>query len=328
MSALLSVEDLHIAFELDEGRIEAVRGLSFDLAPGETLALVGESGSGKSVTAASILRLLPSSARIAGRIRFKGADLAGASEAEMRRVRGADISMIFQEPMSSLNPLHTIERQVSEIIVTHRGLSRAAARAETIRLLEQVGLAEAERRLADYPHQLSGGQRQRVMIAMALANEPDLLIADEPTTALDVTIQAQILDLLKALQRRLGMAMLFITHDLGIVRSIADRVCVMTEGKIVETGRAAACRRQRTGGGGDGGAARLVPHPARPAAAGGGACPGGGRCERQHPAGPDARRRRRKRLGQDDAGPGALAAGVVRGAYRRARARAAGPLVA
>ncbi|RYE08846.1 MAG: ABC transporter ATP-binding protein [Hyphomicrobiales bacterium] len=236
MSALLTVENLRIDFRMDETVIEAVRGISFDIEAGKTLALVGESGSGKSVTAASILRLLPPSAQISGRIIYAGTDLTTASDTELRRIRGSDISMIFQEPMSSLNPLHTVERQVSEAIMIHRGLRKAAARAETIRLLNLVGLQNPETRLADYPHQLSGGQRQRVMIAMALANEPKLLIADEPTTALDVTVQAQILELLKSLQQRLGMAMLFITHDLGIVRHMADSVCVMTKGEIVERG--------------------------------------------------------------------------------------------
>jgi microcin C transport system ATP-binding protein len=236
MSALLEVDNLSIDFRLDERVVSAVRGISFEVHSGQTLALVGESGSGKSVTAASILRLLPPSAEIGGRITFAGQDLAAVTDRQMRGIRGGRISMIFQEPMSSLNPLHTIERQVSEILSVHRGLGRAAARARTLQLLRDVGLADAEQRLDAYPHQLSGGQRQRVMIAMALANEPDLLIADEPTTALDVTVQAQILDLLKSLQARLGMAMLFITHDLGIVREMASDICVMTEGRIVERG--------------------------------------------------------------------------------------------
>jgi microcin C transport system ATP-binding protein len=236
MSALLRVENLTIDFHMDEGVVHAVRGISFEVEAGKTLALVGESGSGKSVTALSILRLLPSSAQVSGTIAYKDVDLATASDAKLRQVRGADISMIFQEPMSSLNPLHTVERQVSEVLTTHRGMRRAVARAETLRLLKLVGLGNAEARLDDYPHQLSGGQRQRVMIAMALANEPTLLIADEPTTALDVTVQAQILALLRELQQRLGMAMLFITHDLGIVRHMADEVCVMTKGEIVERG--------------------------------------------------------------------------------------------
>jgi microcin C transport system ATP-binding protein len=236
MSALLEVENLTIDFHMDQNTIHAVRGISFEVEAGKTLALVGESGSGKSVSANSILRLLPESAEVHGSIRFKGQELLTMSERELRGIRGNDISMIFQEPMSSLNPLHTVEHQVSEAVVTHRGLRKAAARAETIRLLKLVGLNDAETRLEDYPHQLSGGQRQRVMIAMALANEPELLIADEPTTSLDVTVQAQILALLQELQQRLGMAMLFITHDLGIVRHLADKVCVMTTGEIVERG--------------------------------------------------------------------------------------------
>ena len=229
---LLSVRDLTIRF----GANAAAKNLSFDIAPGETLALVGESGSGKSVTALSVLKLLPPSAAFTGQILFKGKDLLTVLPAELRAVRGNDISMIFQEPMSSLNPVHTIERQIGEVLAIHRGLRTSAARARTLELLDAVGIPDPASRLSSYPHQLSGGQRQRVMIAMALANEPDLLIADEPTTALDVTVQAQILTLLKSLQQRLGMAMLFITHDLGIVRKIADRVCVMTKGDIVETG--------------------------------------------------------------------------------------------
>ena len=240
MSALLEVENLTVDFRVDDRVVHAVRGISFTIQPGKTLALVGESGSGKSVTAASVLRLLPASAEIGGRILFNDRNLASASAREMRGIRGNRISMIFQEPMSSLNPLHTVERQVSEALSVHRGLGRSAARARTLQLLQDVGLSDAQSRLDAFPHQLSGGQRQRVMIAMALANEPDLLIADEPTTALDVTIQAQILDLLKSLQARLGMAMLFITHDLGIVREMADEVCVMTEGEIVERGPTAS----------------------------------------------------------------------------------------
>src|SRR5262249_51768150 len=207
-------------------------------AKGETLALVGESGSGKSVTALSIMKLLPypSASHPSGSINFKGEELLGMTEQEIRHVRGNDITIIFQEPMTSLNPLHTIERQIGEILLLHKGLTGKAARNRIIELLTQVGIPDPEGRLASYPHQMSGGQRQRVMIAMALANEPDLLIADEPTTALDVTVQAQILKLLKDLQARLGMAILFITHDLGIVRKIADRVCVMKQGKIVEQG--------------------------------------------------------------------------------------------
>ena len=230
---LLSVRDLTISF----GANQATRAISFDIAKGETVALVGESGSGKSVTALSVLKLLPPAAQFSGQILFKGQDLITAPEPELRAVRGNDISMIFQEPMSSLNPVHTIERQIGEVLAIHRGLRATAARKRTLELLDAVGIPDPASRLASYPHQLSGGQRQRVMIAMALANEPDLLIADEPTTALDVTVQAQILTLLKTLQQRLGMAMLFITHDLGIVKKIADRVCVMTDGQIVETGR-------------------------------------------------------------------------------------------
>jgi microcin C transport system ATP-binding protein len=229
---LLSIRDLTIAF----GTNEATRRISFDIAPGETVALVGESGSGKSVTALSVLKLLPPSAKLSGQILFKGKDLVTVAPAELRAVRGNDISMIFQEPMSSLNPVHTIESQIGEVLAIHRGLRATAARKRTLELLDAVGIPDPASRLSSYPHQLSGGQRQRVMIAMALANEPDLLIADEPTTALDVTVQAQILTLLKSLQQRLGMAMLFITHDLGIVKKIADRVCVMTNGEIVESG--------------------------------------------------------------------------------------------
>jgi microcin C transport system ATP-binding protein len=235
---LLEVRELSVAFRQGERRTLAVDRISFDIKKGETVALVGESGSGKSVTALSVLKLLPypAASHPSGAIRFKGRELLGLSEDEIRHVRGNDITIIFQEPMTSLNPLHTIEKQISEILLLHRGLTGAAARARIIELLTQVDIPEPETRLKSYPHQLSGGQRQRIMIAMALANEPDLLIADEPTTALDVTVQAQILGLLKELQQRLGMAMLFITHDLGIVRKLADTVCVMKEGKIVEQG--------------------------------------------------------------------------------------------
>jgi microcin C transport system ATP-binding protein len=235
---LLEVADLSVAFRQGSRDTLAVDRVSFEIKKGETVALVGESGSGKSVTALSVLNLLPypSAHHPSGSIRFKGEELLDLPEDKIRHVRGNDITIIFQEPMTSLNPLHMIEKQIGEILLLHQGLTGAAARTRTIELLTQVGIPEAETRLASYPHQLSGGQRQRVMIAMALANEPDLLIADEPTTALDVTVQAQILSLLKELQRRLGMAMLFITHDLGIVRKLADTVCVMKEGKIVETG--------------------------------------------------------------------------------------------
>jgi microcin C transport system ATP-binding protein len=235
---LLRVRDLSVSFSTPTGELAAVRKVSLDLDRGETLALVGESGSGKSVTALSIVQLLPYpvARHPSGSIEFRGRELLGAKEMVLRAVRGNRIAMIFQEPMTSLNPLHTIEKQVNEVLLVHKRLRRAAARARTLELLRLVGLSEAEQRLGAYPHQLSGGQRQRVMIAMALANEPDLLIADEPTTALDVTIQAQILDLLRRLQRSMGMALLLITHDLGIVRSMAARVCVMTEGEIVEAG--------------------------------------------------------------------------------------------
>ena len=235
---LLSVQDLSVAFRQGGRQTLAVDKVSFEIARGETLAIVGESGSGKSVSALSILKLLnyPAASHPSGKVMFAGQDLLAADEDAMRRVRGNDITMVFQEPMTSLNPLHTIAQQIGEILELHKDLRGDKARARTLELLALVGIRDAESRLDSYPHQLSGGQRQRVMIAMALANEPDLLIADEPTTALDVTVQAQILALLKDLQERLGMAMLFITHDLGIVRRIADRVCVMLTGRIVEQG--------------------------------------------------------------------------------------------
>jgi microcin C transport system ATP-binding protein len=238
---LLKVEDLSIAFRQGDREVLAVDRVSFEISKGETLALVGESGSGKSATALSIMKLLPypAASHPSGTITFKGQELLGLPEHKIRHIRGDDITIIFQEPMTSLNPLHTIERQVGEILQLHSGLTGQAQRTRIIDLLTQVGIPNPDTRLKSYPHQLSGGQRQRVMIAMALANEPDLLIADEPTTALDVTVQAQILKLLKDLQGRLGMAMLFITHDLGIVRRIADRVCVMKDGKIVESNSAA-----------------------------------------------------------------------------------------
>jgi microcin C transport system ATP-binding protein len=235
---LLRVRDLSVAFH-QRGQITlAVDHVSFDIVEGETLALVGESGSGKSVTALSVMKLLPypTASHPSGSITFKGQELLDQPESAMRKVRGNDITIVFQEPMTSLNPLHTIEQQIAEILLLHRGITGVAARNRTIELLGQVGLPDPEGRLGSYPHQLSGGQRQRVMIAMALANEPDLLIADEPTTALDVTVQAQILKLLRDIQARMGMAVLFITHDLGIVRKLADRVCVMKQGKIVEHG--------------------------------------------------------------------------------------------
>jgi microcin C transport system ATP-binding protein len=236
--SLLEVDDLSVSFKVEGGTLEAVRHVSFRIEQGETLALVGESGSGKSVTALSILQLLPypKAWHPGGRIRLGGRDLLGADERTLREVRGGKVGIVFQEPMTSLNPLHTIVRQIGETLILHRGLGQSEARSQALELLHLVRLQEAEQRLDAYPHQLSGGQRQRVMIAMALANQPGLLIADEPTTALDVTIQAQILTLLKDLQHRLGMAMLLITHDLTIVRKVADRVCVMTDGEIVETG--------------------------------------------------------------------------------------------
>ncbi|MCA3656316.1 MAG: ABC transporter ATP-binding protein [Methylobacterium sp.] len=246
MTALLTVENLAVSFRQGGQESLAVRGVSFSLEKGETLALVGESGSGKSVTALSVLGLLnyPAAHHPSGRILFSeegkpARDLINAGDAALRSVRGNAISMIFQEPMTSLNPLHSIEQQIGEILSIHRGLSGEAARARVLDLLNKVGIREPEKRLGAYPHQLSGGQRQRVMIAMALANEPALLIADEPTTALDVTVQAQILALLKDLQRETGMAMLFITHDLGIVRRLAHRVAVMKKGEIVEQGKVA-----------------------------------------------------------------------------------------
>jgi microcin C transport system ATP-binding protein len=238
---LVDVRELSVRFAAGPTVVDAVKKVSFNIAKGEIVALVGESGSGKTVSALSILRLLPypSASHPSGAIHYGGKDLLKAPGHAMRQLRGEKISIIFQEPMTSLNPLHTIEKQVGEIMKLHHGLDDATVRARVLELLRKVGLDTPERRLHAYPHQLSGGQRQRVMIAMALANEPDLLIADEPTTALDVTIQAQILELLKSLQSELGMAMLLITHDLGVVRRMADRVYVMSKGEVVEQGRAA-----------------------------------------------------------------------------------------
>jgi len=248
--SLLSIRDLRIAFRRGTELREVVHGVDIDIGENETLALVGESGSGKTVTAQSILRLLPDSlaAYPAGRIEFKGHDTLKMDLPELRAIRGDEIGMIFQEPMSSLNPLHTVAKQLGETLFLHRGLSASAARPLSLEWLRRVGLSQPEKKLDSYPHQLSGGERQRVMIAMALANEPSLLIADEPTTALDVTIQAQILELLKELQRELGMAVLFITHNLEIVRRIADRVAVMHDGIVVETK----------------GCAEIFAHPAHP----------------------------------------------------------------
>ncbi len=235
---LLSVRNLAVDFRTGNTTVHAVKGIDFVIQRGETLALVGESGSGKSATALSVLQLLPypPASHPTGSVLLDGEELLGANPATLQAVRGGRISMIFQEPMTSLNPLHTIEKQVGETLILHKRLGKEDAKARTLELLHLVGIRDPERRLTAYPHELSGGQRQRVMIAMALANEPDLLIADEPTTALDVTIQAQILDLLADLQRQFGMAMLFITHDLGVVRRVADRVCVMKDGEIVEEG--------------------------------------------------------------------------------------------
>ena len=237
-NALLDVRDLSVGFAAGGNELLAVDRVSFRIGRGETVALVGESGSGKTVSALSILKLLPYPPAFhpSGEVWFEGRDLLKVSEPQLQLIRGDRISMIFQEPMTSLNPLHTIEKQVGEVLKLHRHMDDERARERVLELLRKVGVREPEKRLGAYPHQLSGGQRQRVMIAMALANEPDLLIADEPTTALDVTIQAQILELLRQLQREMGMAMLLITHDLGIVRKMAERVYIMQGGKIVETG--------------------------------------------------------------------------------------------
>jgi len=238
MMALLKIDNLAVNFGHGAEAVEAVRGVSFTIEKGQTVALVGESGSGKSVTALSILQLLPypNAWHPQGRITFEDTQLVSAPFRTLQKIRGNRVAMIFQEPMTSLNPLHTIERQVGEVLKIHRGLSDRAARERVLDLLDKVGIDDPKGRLDCYPHQLSGGQRQRVMIAMSLANEPDLLIADEPTTALDVTIQAQILELLSKLKAEFNMAMLLITHDLGIVRKMADRVCVMNNGEIVERG--------------------------------------------------------------------------------------------
>jgi microcin C transport system ATP-binding protein len=239
-AALLEVKDLSVLFRQGGKETLAVDHVSFSINKGETLALVGESGSGKSVSANSILKLLayPAASHPSGSIHFKGENLLDADEADLRRVRGNDITMIFQEPMTSLNPLHTVEQQIGEVLELHTDMRGDKQRARIIEMLTKVGIRDPETRLKDFPHQLSGGQRQRVMIAMALANNPDLLIADEPTTALDVTVQAQILKLLKDLQAETGLALLLITHDLGIVRNMADKVCVMRKGKVVEAGNA------------------------------------------------------------------------------------------
>ncbi|MEO0751911.1 MAG: ABC transporter ATP-binding protein [Pseudomonadota bacterium] len=234
--SLMTVNNLTVTFRQDGQDVHAVRGVSFTLDRGETVALVGESGSGKSMTALSTVNLQPAAARVGGSVTYEGREMIGASERDLRAVRGNDISFIFQEPMTSLNPLHTLEKQIRESLALHQGLVDDAARQRVIELLHMVGIRDPESRLNAYPHQLSGGQRQRVMIAMALANKPDILIADEPTTALDVTIQAQILDLLARIQKEEGMGLLFITHDLTIVERIADKVCVMKDGEVVEAG--------------------------------------------------------------------------------------------
>jgi peptide/nickel transport system ATP-binding protein len=232
--ALLEVSDLSVRFDTDEGPVQAVDRVSYALEPREVLAIVGESGCGKSVTAMSTLRLLPPSARISGRVRFDGRELLSADERTMRRIRGAQIAFVFQEPMTSLNPAFTIGRQIGEVLRKHLGMSKAQARRRTIELLDLVHIPAPKQRIDEYPHQLSGGMRQRVMIAMAVACDPKVLIADEPTTALDVTIQAGILDLMRELRERLGTAIVLITHDLGVVADIADRVVIMYAGQKVE----------------------------------------------------------------------------------------------
>ena len=238
MSSLLHIEDLSVHFDTPSGEVVAVDRVSIDIGQGETVALVGESGSGKSVTALSVMQLLPypRARHPNGSMRFEGEEIIGAKPAVLRRIRGDQVGMIFQEPMTSLNPLHTVHKQIRETLILHKGMSEQEARARTLELLDMVHIRDPEKRLDSYPHQLSGGQRQRVMIAMALANEPDLLIADEPTTAVDVTTQAQILKLLEELQNEMHMAVLLITHDLGIVEKVSDRVYVMQEGRIVEQG--------------------------------------------------------------------------------------------
>ncbi|RPI43150.1 MAG: ABC transporter ATP-binding protein [Betaproteobacteria bacterium] len=235
---LLEIRNLDIWFDTEQGRVHAVRGVSFDVPAGRTLGIVGESGCGKSVTCHAILRLTPGNGSMAGEILFDGRNLAAGGEERLAGVRGREIAMIFQEPLSALNPVHTIGAQIAESLRLHRGMDPRAARAEVLRLLERVGIPEARRRMGEYPHQLSGGMNQRAMIAMALACRPRLLIADEPTTALDVTIQAQILGLLQELQREFAMAIVLVTHDLGVVAESADEVAVMYAGSVVEQGAA------------------------------------------------------------------------------------------
>ena len=235
---VLAIEELRTVFHTEDGLVRAAEGVSYELYPGETLAVVGESGSGKSVTALSVLRLIaePPGEIVSGRIIFDGMDLTALSEKQLRRIRGRRISMIFQEPMTSLNPVHMIGRQIMEPMLLHRICDRQEARRRALELLRKVGIPAPEQRMSEYPHQLSGGMRQRVMIAIALACEPDVLIADEPTSALDVTVQLQILRLLKDLQQQMGMAVILITHDLGVVAEVADRVAVMYAGRVVESG--------------------------------------------------------------------------------------------
>ena len=234
--AILQIKDLHVRFDTNDGEVHAVRGIDLAVMAGETVAIVGESGSGKSQLMMSVMGLLAQNGRVSGSVRYRGEEILGLPGKTLNRYRGKKITMIFQEPMTSLDPLYTIERQLAEPLMYHQGMSRKEARSRALELLNLVKIPDAERRLGAYPHELSGGQRQRVMIAMALANDPDILIADEPTTALDVTIQAEILGLIAELQRRLGMSVVFITHDLGIVKRISDRVCVMKHGEVVETG--------------------------------------------------------------------------------------------
>ncbi len=242
---MLSVKNLHVYFRAtDGGRVAALRDVSFLLAPGEVLGLVGESGSGKSVTSLAIMRLLPPQAVIEGSIIFQGADLLKVSDEEMRGLRGSQVSMIFQEPMTALNPVMRVGDQIAEAVLAHSKVSRREAYSRAVAALNDVAIADAERRSRDFPHQLSGGMRQRVMIAMAIVNHPKLLIADEPTTALDVTVQAQVLELLAELRRKFGLAMLFISHDLAVVSQVADRVAVMYGGSIVEMGRVEAIFRR------------------------------------------------------------------------------------
>ena len=243
--ALLEVDNLRVGLQTQRGPAQAVRGISFKLARGETLGIVGESGCGKSITAMSLMGLLPANATVGGSIRLDGQELVGLSETSMCQIRGNRIGMIFQEPMTALNPVHTIARQVAEPLRLHRGASKAEARREALALLERVGIPDAASRLDAYPHQFSGGQRQRIGIAMALACGPDLLIADEPTTALDVTIQKQILDLLQDLAAERGMAMILISHDLGVIARSAARMLVMYSGSVVESGPTAAVFRDR-----------------------------------------------------------------------------------